>query len=211
MQSATIDVPAIAADIIDITTANARSRANASEPAIKQEFRLLSIESKTGDIFKIKYQVADGEEWMPERNYELPCYLAPSPKYYEQLLPIIGRVFSAEWGSKEVRIKTLKFHYADVDDKGDLTRGVQPRKPGELIKLTIGSEYQSGMIISKKAEPWLTLGAFDQYVCKDMDDSGYLQREELESLQDLLNEFGVSLAKKLNERVEFKAKQLRLF
>jgi len=200
MPTATIEAPA-SDQVIDMTPT----------PTIdRQEFRIVSISSKSGDIFKLKFQVADGIEWMPERSHELASYLVQSPKHYEQLSSVVSRVFDAEWGNKDVRITNLKFYYADEDDKGDMKRGIEPRKPGELTKLTIASEYQSQMVISKKAVPWLSLGAFDQYVCKDVDDYGYLQKEEVKALQDLINEFSVCLARKLNERVEFKAKQLKL-
>lgn len=172
-------------------------------------FRLTAISSKANANYKIKYQTASGIEWLPEQERELGAYLVTG-KYHESLFSVISRAFDAEWGTKDIRITNLKFHYAEPDDKGDPKRGIEPKAAGELIKITIGAEYQSQSVISKKSMPWLTLGAFDQYVSKDIDDLGYLKEEEIVALQDLLDAFSRELARKLNEKIEFKPKQLKL-
>ena len=179
----------------------------------QQRFRITQIDSKKGDIFKIKYQVADGIDWMPERNHEIGSYLVQSRTGYDGLTSAIARVFSAEdrWGTAELRITNLKFTYADLDDKGDKKRGIESRQPGELIRVAIASEYLSQWVFSKKDEPRIGLNSFEQVVSKrQAGEAGYLSQDELEALQDLLDEFGSVLARELNKKVEFKAEQLSL-
>ena len=184
------------------------------EPKLDQQrFRITQIDSKKGDLFKIKYQVADGIDWMPERNYEMGAYLVQSRTGYDGLTNAIARVFNAEdrWGTAELRITLLKFTYADLDDKGDKKRGIESRQPGELIKIAIASEYLSQWVFSKKDEPRIGLSSFEQIVSKrQAGEAGYLAQDELESLQDLLDTFGSALARELNKKVEFKAEQLSL-
>jgi hypothetical protein len=179
----------------------------------EQRFRITQIDSKKGDLFKVKYQIADGIDWMPERNIEIGSYLVQSRTGYDGLTSAIARVFNAEdrWGTAELRITMLKFTYAEIDDKGDKKHGIESRQPGELTHVAISSDYISQWVFSNKDEPRIGVGTFKQVVSsRQSGEAGYLSQDELEALQDLLDEFGDVLARELNKKVEFKSVQLSL-
>jgi hypothetical protein len=175
------------------------------------KFRITHI-NKGEEVISIKYQVADGEEWGKPLAHNLSAFIVQANSHFDTLKDAVNRVFLAEdkWSVNDVNITALKMTYADIDDKGDIKRGLKPRPAGDLIRVSISAKYQSMYIYSKK-DPWLSLDTFDQIV--DADNCGaeyYLGKLELKALGEILDEVGRQLARKLNEKTVFTPMQLRL-
>jgi hypothetical protein len=174
---------------------------------VSQNFRITHI-TFGKEVFSIKYQLNEAEDWSKAKPYEVNAYLCQTGLAGNVLKGAVRRVFSAEhWTDATIEINSLKLTYAGIDDKPK--KGVEPRTPGELVKVAIASSFQSQFLFSAKD---LALGTFDQVVDAEMaGHPGYLDKTELQALQDILDEVGRELARQLNKKTVFKPQQMKLF
>ena len=129
-----------------------------------QKFRLTHLSIGTG-IYSIKYQIADGVEWLKPRAYDLMAFTLQTATALEALSQAIKRAYGSEqWSDLDLQIDSLKLTYAGEDDKGDKKNGIEPRPEGSLTKVAIASRFQSQYVYGKN---WLVLGTFDQWVDSD--------------------------------------------
>jgi hypothetical protein len=173
-----------------------------------QKFRLTQI-AVSVDNYGIKYQIADGVEWLKPRAYDIMAFTLQTATSLTALSQAIKRVWQGEsWSDADLQIDSLKLTYAGEDDKGDKKNGIEPRPEGALIKVAIASSRQSQFVYGKN---WLSLGAFDQYVDVDRaGHAGFLDEAELEALQEICNNVSQELAHQLNKKPDFKPLQLKL-
>jgi hypothetical protein len=164
-----------------------------------QNFRLTFI-SFEKEVFSLKYELNEGEEWSKPKASEVSSLVCQTGTSGDILKGVIRRAFEAEhWINSSVGISSLKLTYVGIDDKPK--KGVEPRMPGELVKIAIASSFRT-----------LTLGTFDQIVdAEKAGQDGYLDESELKALQDILNEVGRELARQLNKKTVFKPQQMKLF
>jgi hypothetical protein len=175
-----------------------------------QKFRLTFIGIGT-EKYAIKYQLLDGIEWTKPRAYELLTFTLQTASHQTALAQAIKRVYEAEdrWSDNNLLIDSLKLTYASADDKGDKKNGIQPRPEGALLKVAITSSYQSQFVYGKT--PWLSLGAFEQFTDADRaGHPGFLDKVELNALQEICNNVSQELARELNKPPAFKPEQLKL-
>jgi hypothetical protein len=182
-------------------------RSKSETATTSQQFRINHV-SFGKELFSIKYQLNEAEDWGKPKPYELTAFVMQTGASCDILKGAIRRVFSAEhWTDASIDVESLKMTYAGPDDKPK--KGVEPRTPGELIKVAISSSFQSQFLFSSKD---LALAAFDQVVDSSMvGHPGYLDQSELEALQDILDEVGRELARQLNKKTVFKPQQMKLF
>jgi hypothetical protein len=160
------------------------------------------------DVFAIKYQLNEADDWSKAKPSEVNAYLCQTGAACDVLKGAVRRVFSSEhWTDASIGLSSLSMTYAGIDDKPK--KGVEPRTPGELVKVAIASSFQSQFLFSTKD---LGLAAFDQVVDVTMaGHAGYLDEPELKALQDILNDVGRELARQMNRRTVFKPQQMKLF
>jgi hypothetical protein len=182
-------------------------RSKTETETASQNFRLTHISFGT-EVFNLKYQLNEAEDWGKDKAYEVSAFLCQAGAAGDILKGAIRRVFSAEhWTDASIEISSLKLTYAGIDDKPK--KGTEPRTPGDLIKVAIASSFQSQFLFSTKD---LGLAAFDQVVdVKKAGHVGYLDEPELKALQDILNGVGSELARQMNKRTVFKPQQMKLF
>jgi hypothetical protein len=175
-----------------------------------QKFRITQINIGEAN-YGIKYQLADGIEWLKPRTYDLLAFTLQTVTHLQSLAQAVRRVYETEdrWSDANLFIDSLKLSYAGEDDKGDKKNGIEPRPEGALIKVAIASSYQSQFVYGKTH--WLSLGSFDQLVDCDRDgDAGFLNGDELHALQEICNNVSLELARQLNKPPAFKPLQLKL-
>jgi hypothetical protein len=185
--------------------------------------RIVEIDFTDGAYYSCKYQVQDNDiDWLKPRTYNLSTFSIPSLKEeITELKNPIRRVFNLgedktddfhPWGDRELRVKKLAIDYAEEGDKGEKSLGVEPKKAGEIKTIAISSEYVSMYVMSKKEEPTISLGTFKQYVTvANAGAAGYLSKDEVIALQNLLNKLAAAIADEINNKTILKAEQLRLF
>jgi hypothetical protein len=173
---------------------------------VSQNFRITFISFST-EIFGLKYELNEGEEWSKAKTFEVSAFVCQTGAV-DSLKDAVRRVFASEhWTDATIEINSLKLTYAGIDDKPK--KGVEPRTPGDLVKVAIASSFESQFLFSSKS---LTLGTFDQVVDAEMaGHPGYLDKAELQALQDILDEIGRELARQLNKNTVFKPQQMKLF
>lgn len=190
------------------TTMQTLEHSMATQSTDTQKFRLTHLSIGT-EIYSIKYQIADGVEWLKPRTFDLMAFTLQTATPLEALSQAIKRAYGAEqWSDANLQIDSLKLTYAGEDDKGDKKNGIEPRPEGSLTKVAISSSFQSQYVYGKN---WLGLGTFDQWVDSDRaGDTGFLDASELKALQEICNNVSQELARQLNKKPDFKPLQLKL-
>jgi hypothetical protein len=182
-------------------------RPSETATTVSQNFRITFISFST-EIFGLKYELNEGEDWSKAKASEVSAFVCQTGASIDSLKDAVRRVFAAEhWTDATIEINSLKLTYAGIDDKAK--KGVEPRTPGDLVKVAIASSFESQFLFSSKS---LTLGTFDQVVDAEMaGHPGYLDKAELQALQGILDEIGRELARQLNKNTVFKPQQMKLF
>lgn len=193
-----------------------------TEDSEKQGFRVVSINSKSGDLFTIEYELQDGIDWMGKKKIDLSPFTMSTAKHYEVLKEVVPRVLGCDgiWEKNNYRITNLKFIRADENERGDKNYNFPAATPGELIRVEISSEFTSEEVYTKKETAKIALGKFEMLICADMAEiidagsssvTGYLNTKEWEALSALQEEVGLAIARQLNKRTVFVPTQMKLF